>query len=854
MSKEKILIAEDEAIVSEDLKIMLERLGYTVPAIAVSGEEVVEKAIKIKPDLLLCDIVLKGKIDGIEAASQIYKRLNIPIVYVTAYSDEKTLARAKETEPYGYIIKPYNERDLRITIEMALQHYRPCIKVLEQKCRVFLEAVPDAIIICQKEKIILANRQAEKVFGYKWSELIGKPIEMLLPEKFRDAHIGYRETYYADLSVRPMGAGRDLFARRKDGTEFPVAINLSPMETKEGLYVITDIRDTTETRRAEAELTLLQAITEDIGEAQDFCAALEVVLRKVCEETGWIMGEAWVPWPDGSCLECSPAWYSRDSGLEEFRRASEKFTFPPGVGLPGRVWSSKQSIWIPDVTADKNFPRSEFAKKGRIKAGVAIPVLARDTVVAVMNFFVYEEKKEDKRFVRLISAVAAQLGVFIQRKLAEERINYLAYHDLLTGLPNRLMLHDKIEEAITSAGKEVRPFALLIIDLDHFKDINDTLGHHQGDAILVSIAGRLKNIFADTGTVSRLGGDDFTVVMPGADVETVSRFVDKITKNLDEPFLIGDIPLNTTACIGVSFFPGHGEDTHTLLRRADIALHEARKQGINWAIYSPEYDKCSSGHLALIGALRHAIDSNQMFLLYQPKIDLKTNKTIGAEALVRWQHPAKGVIPPDQFIFLAEHSGLIKQLTFWVLSEALRQSRGWQEAARDLSVAVNLSVRSLQAPMFLDQIKGLLSTWGVFPSRLRLEITESVIMSDPELVMEIITQLTLMGVRFSIDDFGTGYSSLKYLQRLPVDEIKIDKSFIMNMLSDENSLKIVHSTIELAHSLGLKVTAEGVESQEVFDKLTALNCDAAQGYFMSRPLPHPELEAWLNRQGPIKLS
>ncbi|HLF86416.1 MAG TPA: EAL domain-containing protein, partial [Nitrospiria bacterium] len=438
------------------------------------------------------------------------------------------------------------------------------------------------------------------------------------------------------------------------------------------------------------------------------------------------------------------------------------------------------------------------------------------------------------------------------RKQAEEQIRHLAYYDLLTDLPNRLMFYDSVDRAITAARKELRLFALLIIDLDHFKDINDTLGHHQGDSILASIADRLKNIFTDTGTVSRLGGDDFTVILPGADVETVSLFVDKITKSLDEPFLIGDIPLNTTACIGVSFFPGHGEDTHTLLRRADIALHEARKQGINWAIYSPEYDKCSSGHLALIGALRHAIDSNQMFLLYQPKIDLKTNKTIDAEALVRWQHPTRGVIPPDQFIFLAEHSGLIKQLTLWVLSEALRQSRGWQEAGRDLSVAVNLSVRSLQAPMFLEQITGLLSTWGVPPIRLRLEITESVIMSDPELAMEIITQLTLMGVRFSIDDFGTGYSSLKYLQRLSVDEIKIDKSFIINMLTDEDSLKIVRSTIELAHSLGLKVVAEGVESKEILNELTSLGCDAAQGYFISRPISHEDLIVWLKRQGPGK--
>lgn len=849
MSKEKILIAEDEAIVSEDIRIILERLGYTVPDIAVTGEEVVEKALKIKPDLLLIDVVLKGKIDGIEAAKQVYETLHTPVVYLTAYSDKKTLARAKETEPYGYIIKPYNERDLGITIEIALTHYKPSIKMLEQKCRNFLEVLPDPIIISDKKGIIIANKRAEEVFGYKWSEMIGNPIEMLLPERFRNAHPGHREAYYANPSIRPMGAWRELFARRKDGTEIPVSINLAPTELNEGPYVISVIRDITETMRTEAELTLLQDIAHDIVRAKDFSAALEVVLRKVCEKTGWLMGEAWVPSPDGSRLECSPTWYCNNCNLDKFREASKGFTFLPGIGLPGRAWSSKKSVWIPDVIKDGNFTRIEAAKKAGIKACVAIPVMAQEQVVAVMDFFVSNEKKEDSRFVNLISSVSAQLGIFMQQKLTEERVTYLAYYDLLTDLPNRLMLHDKIEEAISNGKKMGTSFALLIVDLDHFGDINDTLGHHQGDAVLVSITGRLKNIFANTGTVARLGGDDFTVILPEADFEAVSRSVGKITESVNEPILIEDIPINITTWIGVSIFPGHGEDTHTLLRRADIALNEARKQGVNWAIYSPEYDRLSSGHLALISELKQAIDSNQLFLHYQPKIDLKTSKAIGAEALVRWQHPVKGVIPPDQFISLAEHSGLIKQLTKWVLTDALRQSISWREAGLEVSIAINLSLKDLRTPLLLDQIRGLLSTWGVDPRRLRFEITESLMMVDPKLTIEILTQLALMGICFSIDDFGTGYSSLKYLQTLPVDEIKIDKSFVLKMTTDKGSMKIVKSTIELAHSLGMKVTAEGVENQETFDKLRTLGCDAAQGYLMSRPIPPDEFAVWLTKHG-----
>ena len=268
----------------------------------------------------------------------------------------------------------------------------------------------------------------------------------------------------------------------------------------------------------------------------------------------------------------------------------------------------------------------------------------------------------------------------------------------------------------------------------------------------------------------------------------------------------------------------------------------------NFQFYSGSLNAAANERLILEGELRHAIEENQFFLLYQPKIDIRSGRTIGVEALVRWQHPQRGTIPPDQFISLAEQTGSIKQLTLWVLKEALRQSRSWQKAGLEISVAVNLSVRSLQAPQLLDHIKGLLSTWGVVSSSLRLEITESIIMADPGLALEIITQLTAMGIRFSIDDFGTGYSSLSYLQRLPVDEIKIDKSFVMNMMADENSAAIVGSIIDLAHHLGLKVVAEGVENKDILDRLTSAGCDVAQGYLISRPISQADLVAWLENQ------
>lgn len=435
-----------------------------------------------------------------------------------------------------------------------------------------------------------------------------------------------------------------------------------------------------------------------------------------------------------------------------------------------------------------------------------------------------------------------------ERRHVKDITQHLAYYDLLTDLPNRILLRHRLDEAILAASHENWPLALLIMDLDRFKEINNTLGHKNGDNILRQIGERLQEEIRDAYTIARLGGDEFAVLLLEADAEVAARTADKIIKRLREPFNLEGLSLDISCSIGITLYPGHGGDADTLIRRADMAMYTAKETESGYTIYSPQYDQYSPNRLALMGELRCALEKDQLFLLYQPKIDLKNSQPIGVEALVRWQHPKLGVIQPDQFITLAEKTGMIKHLTLWVLKEALRQSRSWHQEGLEISVAINISMQNLKTPQLLDQIKGLLLTWGVSPSRLRLEITESTIMADPERTMEILTQLTIMGIRFSIDDFGTGYSSLGYLKRLPVDEIKIDKSFVIGMIADESNAVIVHSIIDLAHNLGLKVVAEGVENQEILDRLISLGCDAAQGYLLSRPIPKEELTDWLKRQ------
>lgn len=451
---------------------------------------------------------------------------------------------------------------------------------------------------------------------------------------------------------------------------------------------------------------------------------------------------------------------------------------------------------------------------------------------------------------RLVPAVERELREAKERRdyrQAEEMVKYLAYYDPLTGLPNRTLLQDRLKEAVSTAARENHPLAFLLMDLDRFKEINDTLGHQRGDILLQQVGARLKSVLWEPDTVSRLGGDEFAVLLPRlAAAEHINVVIQKIQNALKAPFVIEDLPIAVEASIGIVLYPDHGTDADSLIQRADVAMYIAKRSGSGCTVYSPEQNQHSPHRLALMGELRHAIEHDQLILHYQPKISLQTHRIIDVEALVRWQHPKHGMVSPGQFIVPAEQTGLIKPLSLWVLNTALNQCRVWLKAGMEIPVSVNLSARNLHDPELPDQVAGLLETSGIPPERLELEITESAIMMDPLRALEILERLSGMGVRLSLDDFGTGYSSLGYLKKLPVDEIKIDRSFVTDMTRDKNDAMIVRSTIDLGHNLGCKVVAEGVENQETWDRLAALGCDSAQGYYMSRPLPADEFSRWFS--------
>ncbi|MFZ5508502.1 MAG: putative bifunctional diguanylate cyclase/phosphodiesterase, partial [Pseudomonadota bacterium] len=599
-----------------------------------------------------------------------------------------------------------------------------------------------------------------------------------------------------------------------------------------------------EARRSAEEIRLLQSMTVAISTAPDLHAALAIALQKICETTGWSLGQAWTPSRDGRELVCSPGWYASAPGLDEFRQASMRFTFAPGSGLPGRAWSRKAPVWLQDVTQDANFPRAPFAQAVGIKAALAVPVLVHDEVVAVMEFFMFEPRAEDARLVQLVSALASQLGEVIQRKHAEDRVRHLAYFDALTGLPNRAQLQEGLQQAIAEAQRHHQPLALLILALERFREINYTLGQANGDLLLRQIGPRIRAALREADTLAYFGGRHFAILLPGCGAHAAAETASRIVKGFEQPFEIGGFTVEVGANIGIAVFPGHGEDSAVLMRHAEVALYKAQQEGASHALYKAEHDPYNPRRLQLMGELRSAIAEHQLALYCQPKLDLKTREIVAMESLMRWQHPSYGLVSPDVFVPLIESTGLIGPLTQWALDAALIQCHTWQQSNMRVPVAVNLSTRNLADPKLIDYIQNALATWGAEPSWIDLEITEGAIMVDPQAALETLKRLATLGFRLFIDDFGTGYSSLAYLQKLPVSAIKIDKSFVLPMMQDEDAAVIVRSTIELGHNLELKVVAEGVENQEICERLVALGCDEAQGYYVSPPIPADQFVAW----------
>jgi diguanylate cyclase (GGDEF)-like protein/PAS domain S-box-containing protein len=536
--------------------------------------------------------------------------------------------------------------------------------------------------------------------------------------------------------------------------------------------------------------------------------------------------------------------YNLDCELTQVNRATERLLgysrdelvgMDPGILIPGDQWEKVRQMLndcLEERPADTPYEIEWLTRDGRTVILEISPLLLREGGLPVG-----------------IQGIARDVT---ERKRIEETLRHQALHDPLTSLPNRTLLEDRLAQEVRRAERDQAVLGVLILDLTEFKSVNDTFGHLVGDELLRQVGQRLVSATRDADTVARMGGDEFGIVLGGIRSEDdAAQGAKRLLAALDEIIVVEGHRMSVGAGVGIALFPNHGTDPSVLMRRADVALYAAKRAGRGFSFYAAEDDQFNPRRLALRAELRDAIQEGGLELHFQPKIDCRTEQVVGVEALVRWRHPDHGLMGPDLFIPIAEHSGLMAPLTTWVIAEALSWADRWAERGRRLGVAVNLSARQLQDRQLPESIAGAIRGHQASAGRLQIELTESAVMADAERAMEILGRLSAMGIRLSIDDFGTGYSSLSYLRQLPVDEIKIDRSFVTELARSDSDVVIVRSIIDLGHNLGLTVVAEGVEEEGALAILTQLGCDVVQGYHLSRPLPPLELMDWLDRREPV---
>ncbi|MBT5230443.1 MAG: bifunctional diguanylate cyclase/phosphodiesterase [Methylococcales bacterium] len=621
---------------------------------------------------------------------------------------------------------------------------------------------------------------------------------------------------------------------------------------------------------AEEEIELLQQTFTEIGSQLDLESIYHIVAHRA--KTLVQAKTLLIPILDqyaNTYTYCGGAGDDADTIIGE--------TMPIDYGVCGWVWAHKKAWWSETINELSEEEKARWNKESNtiilvplqgpkhFLGGIAginkigggdftrrdlnlLSLFASIVAIAIENAFTVQEIETANK---VNAEYQMRMGRLNKRLVANnQRLEHLSLYDPLTALPNRSLFKGRLSQQLKYADHQDNDLSILLIDLNDFKQVNDTLGHDQGDALLQKVTKRLSAFIDQDKTFSRLGGDEFTLILADSDSADASRYAQSLLNLLDTPFALKQAnsddatPITIHASIGIASYPEHGEDTNTLLSHVDHAMYHAKSSKSGYSIYNPDEDQSSLFKVTLVADLHQALDQNEFTLYYQPKLDIETGTLIGVEALARWPRDGHGMTPPDQFIPCLEQTGLINRFTDWAIREALLQIQCWNNIGFKIKIAVNISTQTLVSQDFISTIKNSLSNHP-FRHQLLFEITENLFLSDYDNLADTLALIRDMDVHLSIDDFGTGYSSLSRLKKLPVSELKIDQSFIRDMTTDMDDAAIVRSTVDLAHNLGLLVVAEGIESQDIYQQLLDMGCDIAQGYFISKPLPEDEFTAFL---------
>jgi len=805
-----LLVVEDEAVVAMDLDGQLHDMGYRVCGRVDNGRDAIERARVERPDLILMDIVLKGDLDGIDAAAEIGRELHIPVLFLSAYSDDETVERAAAAWPYGYLTKPFQNRELRAGIEVALRkaEVERRLRESERWLAAVLRGVGDAVIATDAVgRVGLANPAAERLLGLH--DLPGRLASDVVHLHEPDGH--------AALSLAPdpaHAAGRDLPASRAallvahDGARIPVDYTVGTIADEAG------------------RLAGLAIVLHDVREraaAQDQLARSEHRFRNAFDNA-----------PLGLAL------IDRGNRFVRINRALCRLLDAEPAQLVGTDQAAfgdaadnaiEQAAWR-DLTQG----RSETVQYERRYRGAEGRM-----VCALVSASLLPANADPQQFL-------VQIDDVTQRKQAEEALAHMAHHDALTGVANRTLLSEETEHALAVARRQGSRLAIVFIDLDYFKHVNDSLGHQAGDAVLKELAQRLTHAVRAVDIVGRMGGDEFVVVLCGVtDAHHVLALTDKLRSECARPIAVGAHEVRLAVSMGVSLFPDDAHDFHTLLRFADSALYQAKGEGRNNVqFYRPELTVRMELRTRLGAGLRVALERNELEMHYQPIVALGNGRPAAAEALIRWRHPELGLLLPDVFLPVLEESSMGEAIGAWTLREACRQAARWNApGAPPLRVSVNVTAAQFRSGTLVRTVEDALRDTGLASARLCIEITEQHQLADDDNTRRVLAALKDLGVLVAIDDFGTGYSSLGYIIRLRPDEIKIDKSLVTNVDTDPQRAGLVTAALAMARSLDLEVVSEGVETEAELEFLRARGCDMVQGFLYARPGPAAEFERWL---------
>ena len=797
----RVLFVEDSDSDAQLLLREFRRAGYELTHERVDTASTLDTALNKAPwDVILADFSMP-KFSGTDALAQVRALgMDVPFLFVSGTIGEDTAVQAMKAGAQDYIMKS-NLKRVVPAVEREIAEFRKrrerreAEEQLRKLSRALDQASESVFITDQIGRIEYVNPALERLTGYSAIELRGAS-----PALFRSGH--HSDEYFAHMwqTILAGNVFRDVVVNvRKDGSQFYEEKVITPLKDDFGniTHFVSTGRDITERIKAEEARTRLAAILEA---TTDLVAMLD---------------------PDGRLR------YLNASGRN-------LLGLPPEYDISKRHWKEM-------------FPEDE----ARRVFAEAIPAVRRDgawsgeTSLRGKNHRrvpvsqVILAHRDSHGAVEFLSTIVRDIS---ERKHFEAELRHRATHDDLTGLANRLLLADRIETALRTAQRRTRPLAVIFLDIDNFKRVNDTLGHDAGDSLLKHVAGQLQNCVQPTDSLARHGGDEFAMVVSEVDgLEDVLHRLRNVQQAFMSPVKIHDHDLFVTLSLGVAMYPHDGRDAATLMRNADTAVYQAKAGGRDqYCFYAPVMNARGHDLLALEGELRRALERDQFLLHYQPQVELRSGQVHALEALIRWRHPDRGLLSPAEFMPLLEETGLIVPVGEWVLKRASEQCR-----AAGLRLAVNVSARQFDDPQLVDKIRSILSQAQLPPDRLELEITENILMRDVGAATQVLERLHDLGVRLAVDDFGTGYSSLAYLKRFPLHVLKIDQTFVRDVTEDSNDASIVEASISLGHKLGLELIAEGVETSEQLDYLRLQGCDAVQGYYISRPQSFADIETFL---------